>query len=213
MTYVVRFTRRYRTACSRLIAFRRAALIVLAAATLALLHACANLPTGNPSSSANLGELKVALRAYQKSGRYDRDLGVVDARALAYLRAHAHDAAKPALVLDIDETSLSNYEQLDADDFGYIENGPCDVLPKGPCGTLAYNALARAAAIEPTRALFNAAKENHVAVFFITGRHETERDVTERNLSGAGYAGWDGLIMRPEGSHAPAAMYLSLIHI
>jgi len=174
-------------------------------AALAMLQSCATMRQEHASSLQNLGELKTALREYHDSGRYEHDLAAVDARAAAYVHAHAHDAAKPALVLDIDETSLSNFEQLLADDFGYIESGPCDNLPKGPCGTLAYDALARAAVIQPTLDLFNAAKREHVAVFFITGRHEAERDATARNLGNATYAAWDGLIMRPDGAHTASA--------
>ena len=41
---------------------------------------------------------------------------------------------RPALVLDIDETSLTNWPNLLADDFGFVADGSCDVLPAGPCG-------------------------------------------------------------------------------
>jgi hypothetical protein len=32
--------------------------------------------------------------------------------------------ANPAIVLDIDETSLSNWPEIPADEFGYIGDGP-----------------------------------------------------------------------------------------
>jgi hypothetical protein len=37
-------------------------------------------------------------------------------------------------VLDIDETSPSNWANIKADDYGFIEGGACDRLPNGPCG-------------------------------------------------------------------------------
>jgi len=44
----------------------------------------------------------------------------------------ASEVSKPVLVLDIDETSLSNLPQELASDFGYIKGDiPCDRLPKG----------------------------------------------------------------------------------
>jgi predicted secreted acid phosphatase len=153
---------------------------------------------------ANLGDLKQELRRYQASGDYDRDLAAVAAAAQAYVEARAGQVAKPALVLDIDETSLSNWPEIIANDFGYIPGGDCQ-LPQGPCGVRAWERSARAAAIAPTLALFNAAKAKGVSVFFITGRHEDEREATARNLAGAGYRDWAGLAMRPAGSTTPSA--------
>jgi acid phosphatase len=46
--------------------------------------------------------------------------------------------------------------------------------------------------------LFNDAELHHVAIFFITGRHEAERAATEQNLKFAGYADWTELIMEPD---------------
>jgi acid phosphatase len=45
---------------------------------------------------------------------------------------------KPALVLDIDETSLSNWPNIKANNFGFIPDGACDRLPNGPCGFKAW---------------------------------------------------------------------------
>ena len=175
----------------------------------AALQGCVSVQPAPESALANLGELKMALREYHDSGRYAHDLDAVDARALEYVRAQASNVAKPALVLDIDETSLSNWEQIQADDFGYFVDGPCDSLPKGPCGALAWDESGRAAAIAPTLKLFDAARLAHVAVFFVTGRHEAQRAATERNLRKAGYSDWSDLFMRPNGTHTPAAEYKS----
>lgn len=56
----------------------------------------------------NIDELKQQLLAYQKSGEYKRGLAAVAASARAYVETHAAGVTRPALVLDIDETSLSN---------------------------------------------------------------------------------------------------------
>lgn len=164
-----------------------------------LLQACATTQTRSAATPANLGELKAALRTYHDS-RYPAEIEAVVARASAYLLAHARDVAKPALVLDIDETSLSNWEQMMADDFGYFTDGPCDNLPKGPCGAIAWDATGRATAIAPTLRLFHTARENNVPVYFVTGRYEKERAATERNLTRAGYADWAGIYMRKDGT-------------
>ena len=60
------------------------------------------------SQPLNLGQLKNQIYFYICSGAYDSDLNKVTAAARAYVEKRAAQVAKPALVLDIDETSLSN---------------------------------------------------------------------------------------------------------
>lgn len=154
---------------------------------------------------ANIGDLKRQVSEYQRSGGYDRDVTAVLAIARQYVERRAQMVKKPAIVLDIDETSLSNWPRIQANDYGTINNGPCDALPAGPCGVLAWENSAQDTAIAPTLALFNAAKAKGVSVFFITGRNETLRAVTEMNLRNVGYDGWSALIMRPAGTSTPSA--------
>jgi predicted secreted acid phosphatase len=176
-----------------------------AALGVAALAIVISLPSLSVAQPPNLGDLKNQILEYQQYGEYDRDLAAVTAQATAYIDAHAADAPKPALVLDIDETSLSNWTEIKADDFGYFAKGECGVLPEGPCGNLAWDARAEAAPIAPTLALFNDAKAHGLAVFFVTGRHEAERVVTERNLKRAGYSGWAALLMEPDDLHVASA--------
>lgn len=147
----------------------------------------------------NLGDLKEKLLAYKNSGSYQHDLETVAAKAKTYLLLHVHDGPKPALVLDIDETSLSNWPRMIANDFGYFSDGPCNMLPKGPCGARAWELKAKDEAIAPTLALFRAARRVGVSVFFITGRDSAERAATVKNLHGAGYRGWSALMMTAPG--------------
>jgi acid phosphatase len=94
---------------------------------------------------------------------------------------------RPAIVLDIDETSLSNYTGLLASGFT-------------SAGTVVPAATGTGAAIGPTVELFRYARAHDVAVFFVTGRPEAIRGATERNLRAAGYDGWDGLAFKPSGT-------------
>jgi len=153
----------------------------------------------------NLGDLKTQLLQYVQSGDYDRELAEIAVEATTYVESHAKYVAKPAIVLDIDETSLSNWPEIKVDDFGFILNGPCSNPPQGPCGNDAWTTLAAAAPITPTLRLFNDARSLGVAVFFITGRHESQRTATERNLARAGYAGWTALMMEPDDVHPKSA--------
>src|SRR3989442_3862416 len=153
---------------------------------------------------ANLGDLKQQITEYKRSGAYDRDVAAVLKKAQAYVERRASVARMPALILDIDETALSNWPRIQANDYGGSVNGPCD-LPAGPCGLISWQLSAKAEAIAPTLALFNAAKAKGVGIFFITGRDERLRAATEMNLHMAGYNGWAELIMRPAGGSTPSA--------
>ena len=103
---------------------------------------------------------------------------------------------KPAIVLDIDETSLSNWPAYRVNGWGRVVAGGCD-LENGPCGLRAWQATAKSKAIVPTLNLARRAKEMGVAVFFISGRPPNLREATERNLREQGYV-WDGVILLPE---------------
>jgi predicted secreted acid phosphatase len=153
----------------------------------------------------NVGDAKIAATAYYNSGAYERDLAAVTARASAWIATRASQVRNPALVLDIDDTALSNWEVIVADDFGRVFDGPCDSLPEGPCGWIAWDLRGSTPAIAQTLALFKQAGTLGVAVFFITGRDESQRAATEKNLAAAGYRGYRELYMEAAGSHYASA--------
>jgi putative acid phosphatase of HAD superfamily subfamily IIIB len=79
------------------------------------------------ASSNNLGQLKEQLKSYHH-GAYAEDIGKVLDQAKKYLIQQMESVpkpTKPAIVLDIDETSLSNWKQMEQDDFGYFPKGDC----------------------------------------------------------------------------------------
>jgi hypothetical protein len=141
----------------------------------------------------NLDALKTQLKQYHectcKCGCYAKDQDHQADRAIAFLRnraAHRRPNEKLALVLDIDETSLSNYEEMFKADFAY--------------DSAVFNAWvnsAKAPAIPGTLRLYKEAQKLNVSVFFITGRADSERDATERNLREQGYRNWQQLYLRP----------------
>jgi predicted secreted acid phosphatase len=120
--------------------------------------------------------------AYHDSGEWDADISRVIRRAERQLRRHA-DVASPALVLDIDDTSLSNYLCLKEFDFDRAASdcGKRSDLP----------------AIPQTLRLYRLARHEHVTVFFITGRRAKARRPTLKNLRAAGYKGKLRVRMRP----------------
>jgi acid phosphatase len=155
----------------------------------------------------NLYEAQRQVDEYIRSGRYDQDFAAVVAEARAWLErrvASPSSAMKPAIVLDIDETSLSNWPAYRLNGWGRVVSGPCD-LQQGPCGLRAWQAMGQAKALAPTLALARRARELGVAVFFISGRPPNLRDATERNLRDQGYE-WAGVILLPEGAQFASAV-------
>src|SRR5262249_47846942 len=130
-----------------------------------------------PPPPLNIDKVKDVLLAYQAEN-YDADVAAVFAAARAYIEGRAGQVSKPALVLDIDETSLSNWSNLKANNFGFIADGACDRLPSGPCGFKEWILQGVAPAIMPALDLFNAVKAKGVAGGFITRRPRTGPQAT-----------------------------------
>jgi acid phosphatase len=151
---------------------------------------------------ANLDTLKEELKRYHDCtctcGCYAKDLDLQADRAIVFLRmraAHRRQNEKLAVVLDIDETALSNYEEMQKAGFAY------DSKAFG-----AWVDSAAAPAIPGTLRIYKEAKRLRVAVFFLTGRSEGERTATERNLRSQGFDGWEQLILRSQGQEKLSAL-------
>jgi predicted secreted acid phosphatase len=110
-------------------------------------------------------------------------------------KRHGHHGKKRAVVFDIDETSLSNYTAINADDFTFGPQSRAEAVNE--IGT----------AIQPTLDLFNLAKKKGYATFLITGRREDVRDHTASNLAREGFTGYTQLILRPVGGTGTTVDY------
>ena len=171
---------------------------LIRAACYSLLIATATVACAARSSSphvVNLFDAQREVERYILDGRYDADFRKVVAQAQAYMERRAPQVTRPAIVLDIDETSLSNWPAYRANGWVRITNGPC-AMDGGPCGLRAWQALARSTALQPTVALVTRAKTLGVDVFFISGRPSALRAATERNLREQGYT-WDDVVLLP----------------
>lgn len=89
--------------------------------------------------------------------------------AYADVAKRAAQVMKPAIVLDIHETSLSNSSVEFAHDTSWLRNIPCKPTSDTPCGSNNWVAMVRANPIEGTLALLRIAEAHHATVFFITG--------------------------------------------
>jgi predicted secreted acid phosphatase len=155
-------------------------------AALATLLAIALLATPAAATEPRAPASPEEIVRYHDSGEWDRDTTEATDRARAFLteRLDSGMIARPAIVLDIDDTSLSSYDCLEPVDFDRRAGWPC--LRR-----------ARMPAIPQTLGLFRYARGREVAVFFITGRHERRRRATVGNLRREGYTGSWTLYTRP----------------
>ncbi|GLX36470.1 HAD family acid phosphatase [Streptomyces lavendulae] len=154
---------------------RAAAAAVVAATALTLLPATAaeaapaSVPAAAPAASAPGGNAAILGIDY---ATWQRDVAsVVDAArpAIEQRIAAAPAGEKPAIVLDIDNSSLET-------DFHWFWTFPTP-------------------AIEKVRALTRYASDRGVAIFFVTARPGIVYSLTERNLKAVGYP-VDGLYVR-----------------
>lgn len=165
----------------------------IAAVALLVFPGAASVTKAEP---ANLSPHKREIARYVATGEYDRDLAAVAESAKKYLLRRITQAAKPgekpAIVFDIDETLLSNVGHMTANDYGYIPRLWAQWVEDG-----------RAPAILPVQAIYEVTVRAGIDIFLITGRTESERAATERNLRRAGYETWTRMICQPEKPGAP----------
>ena len=143
----------------------------------------------------NLDAVKKELRDYHDCtctcGCYAHDLDAMADRAIAFLRqraAHRKPNEKLALILDIDDTTLSTYQEMLGANFAY--NAPY---------FHAWLETAQAPAIPGTLRLYKEAQRLGVSIFFISGRKDpSERAATEQNLRAQGFDNWQKLYMLPD---------------
>ena len=173
----------------------------------AALQATRSLATHDPSilpasEPPNLGIARYRIQEYADcsadEGCYWSDLDAQTRRAEAELERllAAHHATSPgvaraqklAIVLDIDETSLSAYCEETREDYGFIPE--------------MFNAWVispdASVPVPGTLRLFRRAQSAGVAVIFLTGRPHEQTEATVRNLHTAGYGDWQELILRSE---------------
>lgn len=140
----------------------------------------------------NIHSVRKELQQYYESGEYLKEISEIAKKANEYIEQEAKENLKNdnpkklAVVLDIDETSLSYYKNMAKRHFCYDAAAARDEILK-----------ANAPAIEPILSLYRNAIQNKVSVFFVTARRSYAHQATLRNLKKAGYAKFTGLYTRP----------------
>ncbi len=153
-----------------------------------------------PAAPRNLSQAKDEVYLYINSGKYGRDLTKVAVKAGKYLAKRVakplKEGEKRAIVFDIDETTITNLSHITSQDFGYV-----------PAVWQNWVTSGQARAIVPVQLVYDVAVRNHVAVFFVTARGESERAATERNLRQVGYTTWEKIYFEPDGSEMSPQAY------
>lgn len=143
----------------------------------------------------HLSETKAAILAFHESGEWERQVDEIARQARDRLDAELPGVARPAIVLDVDDTALSTFAIQQRLGFGWVPDG--------------WDEWARTATAPAHRGildLYRHALRKGVAVFFVTGRREDLRAATERQLRAAGYGRWVGLSMKPDDYDEPSAV-------
>jgi hypothetical protein len=151
-------------------------------------------PVGSRDEPKNLDHAKNAIRAYfgevrgedgtfrfSEDSAWHHDVETVVGSAEAWIRDRASTGEddRLALVLDVDDTSLSNYPYLARTGFGDRRNR--EVLP----------------AIGPVRDLAVLAHELTITLFFISERTTARLEETTENLSAVGFPSARDCFFRP----------------
>lgn len=142
----------------------------------------------------NLGAAKNAVQAYYESGEFDSECAKIIDDAIDQIDG-INLSGKSAVVFDIDETALSNYEYTKEIGFGYVDKLWNEWQQKGI-----------APAIKDTKRFYDYLLSKNIHVIFVTGRYAEVCEATKRNLIEQGYAKFDTLIIRSDNERKiPAA--------
>lgn len=120
-------------------------------------------------------------------GPYDEVVANTVEDALVLLEARVAKREKDeklAIVLDVDETTLSNIQQLRGSGYCFVREDWNEWVDLGTPTELAG-----------IRPLYDYAREHGLAVVFLSGRKQAQREDTERVLKAAGFE-WDQLLLR-----------------
>jgi HAD superfamily, subfamily IIIB (Acid phosphatase) len=149
-------------------------------------------PPAAPTSAdqiQNIDQVKTAIKAYygdtlvgtehvpSATGAYANEVAGVEAAAKRYLQFRlAHRHGRPAIILDVDDTSLVTYNYEIAVNFVF-----------SPASQAEYVNGQRFGEVFGMPALANWAAAHGITILFLTGRNHTQREGTAGNLTKVGF--------------------------
>ena len=119
------------------------------------------------------------LHTFSTTGAYAAEMKGLEAGALKYLAKaakHRHSRGTPAVLFDVDDTTLNTYDYEIYSNFVY-----------NPVTNAAFVNAATFPAVPGMPQLAQKARDAGYAVFFLTGRPESQRAGTVVNLTDVGY--------------------------
>jgi hypothetical protein len=141
----------------------------------------------------------ISLHTFSATAGYATEMHHLVNQAKAYLDSEAmnndFDGMQPAIVLDVDDTTLNTYSYEIYSNFVF-----------NPTTNAAFVNAGVFPAVPYMTTLVQRAIHDHYTVFFLTGRPESQRAGTVANLVSAGYPAPDAahLFMRNKDASAPA---------
>lgn len=133
----------------------------------------------------NLQLYKEDIQKYYESGMYGLEAREIVEDALEEIK-NAPSVLNPAVVFDVDETTLSNYKHIKAISFGYL-----------PVHWEKWLDESKGEAILQTKYLYDYLVDHNYKIIFITARSESQYESTYKNLIDEGYTKIDTLICKP----------------
>ena len=132
----------------------------------------------------NLREAKDSVKDYYDSGKYGEEMDNIFNDAKDQI-SNIEIKKNSAVIFDVDDTALSNYEISKKLDFGYDYTIVQDWVMS-----------AKLPAIKQTKDFYDFLKSKNIKRIFLTSRNFDEYDATYKNLIDQGYTGFDTLIVR-----------------
>ncbi|HVX46527.1 MAG TPA: HAD family acid phosphatase [Mycobacteriales bacterium] len=185
----------FRSSRRRLAVGAAAAAVAVALAGGAVANAAMNQAPAGPHLTdrnvPNLTKVEDKIKAYygdhvvdgehyaSPDSDYARQVHSIESQLKNYLRGRLAEPphGKPAIVLDVDDTTLLTYNYELEVNFAYT-----------PESNAAYVEAEKMSAVYGMPQLVSWASEHGVALFYVTGRPESQRDATVGNLAKVGYA-------------------------
>jgi acid phosphatase len=132
----------------------------------------------------NLDTAKEQITHYYESGQYDKELTEIITEAKEKF-SNVKPEPNSAVVFDIDETTLDNYEAIKQIGYGYEKMYWDDWLEK-----------ANAPAIPQVKELYDFLLHKGYKIVFITGKKDYQYNATLKNMKSVGYTEFDTLVTR-----------------
>lgn len=144
----------------------------------------------------NLDTAKKLVQNYYESGQFDNECKNIFEDAVVQIEKLSLPN-NAAVIFDVDETALSNYNSTKSTGFGYVRE-------------IWHNGVLRAEepAVPQTKIFYDWLVFKNIKIIFLTGRYQEVYEATKKNLITKGFSQFDTLIVRDMNEmKIPAAEY------